>query len=172
MIHEKMEEEINKQINEEMYSAYLYMSMAAYFETLNLKGFANWMFVQYREETDHALKFYNYLKERGGKIKLMAIDEPPHEWKSPKDAFEATYKHEKHITERINHMIDVAEELRDRPTFNLLQWYIDEQVEEEANDEEIIGQLEIIGDNKHALLMLDRELSNRTYTPLIQDSNN
>jgi len=171
MIDEEMEEEINKQINEEMYSAYLYLSMSAYFENTGLKGFSRWMYVQYQEEMDHAMKFYRYLQERGGKVRLYAIKEPPHEWESPLDAFEQTLKHEKHITARINEMVDLAEKKKDRPTFNLLQWYIDEQVEEEANDEEIIQQLKLIGDNGQGLLMLDRELGQRTFTPLTAGEN-
>ena len=166
MIDKKMEEAINQQINEEMYSAYLYMSMSAYFEDIGLKGFANWMYVQYQEEMDHAMKFYRYLVERGGRVRLYAIKEPPHEWKSPLDAMEQTLKHEQHITKCINDLVDLAENLKDRATFNLLQWYIDEQVEEEANDEEIINQLKLIGDNGQGLLMLDRELGQRTYVPL------
>ncbi len=168
MIDKDVEEELNKQINEEMYSAYLYLSMSAYFENIGLKGFANWMYVQYQEEMGHAMKFYRYVQERGGKVRLYAIKEPPHEWKSPLDAFEQTLKHEKHITECINNLVDLAEKKKDRATFNLLQWYIDEQVEEEANDEEIIAQLKLIGDNGQGLLMLDRELGQRTYTPINQ----
>ncbi len=168
MIDREMEEAINRQINEEMYSAYLYMSMSAHFENAGLKGFANWMFVQYQEEMDHAMKFYRYLQERGGKVRLYEINEPPHEWESPLDAMEQTLKHEQHITKCINDLVDLAEKLKDRPTFNLLQWYIDEQVEEEANDEEIINQLKLIGDNGQGLLMLDRELAQRTYTPIQQ----
>ena len=168
MIDREMEEAINRQINEEMYSAYLYMSMSAYFEEQGLNGFANWMYVQYQEEMDHAMKFYRYLQERGGKVRLYEINEPPHEWESPLDAIEQTLKHEQHITKCINDLVDLAEKLKDRPTFNLLQWYIDEQVEEEANDEEIINQLKLIGDNGQGLLMLDRELAQRTYTPIQQ----
>ncbi len=169
MIDKEMEEAINKQINEEMYSAYLYLSMSAYFERIGLKGFANWMYVQYQEEMDHAMKFYRYLIERGGSVKLYAINEPPHGWDSPLHAFEETLKHEKHITECINNLVDLAEKKRDRATFNLLQWYVDEQVEEEANDEEIIQMLKIVGDRGNGLFMIDRELAKRTYTPLANE---
>jgi ferritin len=161
MIEKAMEDAINKQINEEMYSAYLYLSMSSYFENINLKGFANWMYVQYQEEVEHAMKFYQHLKDRGGKMKLYAIAEPPSEWKSPLDAFKATLKHEQHITKCINDLVDLAEKIKDRAAYNMLQWFINEQVEEEANDEEIIAQLEMIGDNKNGLLMIDRELSQR-----------
>ena len=166
MIDKEMEEAINRQINEEMYSAYLYMSMSSYFEEQGLNGFANWMYIQYQEEMDHAMKFYKYLHERGGNVRLYAIKEPPHEWKSPMDAFEQTLKHERHITKCINELVDLAEKKKDRATFNLLQWYIDEQVEEEANDEEIINQLKLTGDNGQGILMLDRELAARVYKPI------
>ncbi len=169
MIDKEIEEAINRQINEEMYSSYLYLSMSAYFESLGLKGFANWMYVQYQEEKDHAMKFYRYLIERGGRVKLYAIKEPPHEWNSPLHAFEETLKHERHITKCINDLVDLVEKKKDRATFNLLQWYVDEQVEEEANDEEIIQKLKMIGDNPQGLLMLDRELAARTYTPLADE---
>ena len=169
MIDKEIEEAINKQINEEMYSSYLYLSMSAYFENMGLRGFANWMYVQYREENDHAMKFYRYLIERGGHIKLYEINEPPHEWSSPLHAYEETLKHEKHITECINNLVDLAEKKKDRATFNLLQWYVDEQVEEEANDEEIIQMLKMVGDRGQGLLMLDRELAKRTYVPLVNE---
>ncbi len=169
MIDKEIEEAINKQINEELYSSYLYLSMSAYFENIGLRGFANWMYVQYQEEKDHAMKFYRYLIERGGRVKLYAINEPPHEWDSPLHAFEETLKHEKHITQCINELVDLAEKKKDRATFNLLQWYVDEQVEEEANDEEIIQMLKMIGNQGHGLLMLDRELATRTYTPLVNE---
>ncbi len=161
MIGKVMEDAINKQINEEMYSAYLYLSMSAYFDSINLNGFSNWMYVQYQEEIEHAMKFIEHLKNRGGRLKLYAIAEPPNEWSSPLDAFKATLEHEKHITKCINDLVDVAEKEKDRAAYNMLQWFIDEQVEEEANDEEIIAQLEMVGDNKNGLLMIDRELAQR-----------
>ncbi|MCD6239587.1 MAG: ferritin [Thermotogae bacterium] len=169
MISKKIEEAINKQINEEMFSSYLYLSMTAYFDSLNLKGFANWMMVQQKEEMDHAMKFYRYLVERGGRVKLYEIKEPLHEWNSPLHAFEDTLKHEKHITECINDLVELAEKEKDRATFNLLQWYVDEQVEEEANDEEIINYLKLIAESGNGLLMLDRELAKRTYVSLVNE---
>lgn len=168
MLKENMKEALNKQINEELYSAYLYLSMSAYFESIGLKGFANWMMVQYKEETDHAMKIYNYLLSHGAGVKLLAINEPAHKWESPLDAFEATLKHEQYITQCINNLIDLAEESKDRPTYNFLQWYIDEQVEEEENDREIIDKLKLVGENSNGLFMIDKELTQRTYTPLIQ----
>ncbi|AEX86272.1 ferritin-like protein [Marinitoga piezophila KA3] len=163
MISKVMEEAINKQINEEMFSAYLYLSMSAYFEKIGLKGFANWMKVQYEEEMFHAMKFYNYLLSRGGEVKLYTIKEPKKDWESPLNAFEETLEHEKHITKCINELVDLAEKEKDRATFNFLQWYIDEQVEEEANDEEIIAKLKMIKDSPNGLFMLDRELAGRTF---------
>jgi len=166
MIDKEMEEALNKQINEEFYSAYLYLSMSAYFERTGLKGFANWMYVQYQEEMGHAMKLYRYLLNRGGTVKLYAIKEPPSEWKSPLDAFQQTLEHERHITKCINDLVDLAERKKDRATFNLLQWYVNEQVEEEANDEEIISRLKMLGDKQpQGLLILDRELAQRKYLP-------
>ncbi len=164
MLAKKMQDAINKQINEELYSAYLYLSMSSWFDSIGLKGFANWMKVQFEEELEHAMKFYNYLLFQGAEVKLMAINEPPHTWKSPLDAFEQTLAHEQHITKCINDLADLADELRDRATQNFLQWFIDEQVEEEANDREIIDRLKLIGDNTNGLFMLDRELAGRTHT--------
>ncbi|MBO8166781.1 MAG: ferritin [Thermotogae bacterium] len=169
MLKERMKEAINKQINEELYSAYLYLSMSGYFNSIGLKGFANWMMVQYKEETDHAMKLYNYLLSQGSDIKLLTINEPPHIWDSPLHAFEETLKHEQHITECINELVDLAEELKDRATYNFLQWYINEQVEEEENDREIIDKLNFVGDSKNGIFMIDNELAQRKYVPLIQE---
>lgn len=169
MLKEKMIDALNKQINEELYSAYLYLSMAAYFDTTGLKGFANWMMVQHKEETDHAMKIYNYLLSHGANVKLLPLKEPPHEWDSPLHAFEETLKHEQHITQCINDLVDLAEELKDRATYNFLQWYVDEQVEEEENDREIINKLKLVGNNYNGLFMIDRELAQRKYVPLIQE---
>ncbi len=162
MIDEEIEKAINDQINEEMYSSYLYLSMSAWFESISLKGFANWMKVQAKEEMDHAMKFYNYIHQRGGKVHLSEIKAPPHEWSSPLHAFEETLKHEKHITACINALVDLAERKRDRTTFNMLQWFIDEQVEEEANDEEIINKLKMI-EGSNGIFMLDGQLAKREY---------
>ena len=163
MIKDRIQEEINKQINEEMFSAYLYLAMSADFAAKNLPGFANWMYVQYQEEMTHTMKFYNYLIERGGKVELRAIAKPQQTWESPLAAFEAAYAHEQHITGRINQMMDVAIEERDHATQIMLQWFISEQVEEEANADEIVQQLKFIEGNKHAIYMLDRELAQRTF---------
>ncbi len=161
MIEKRMQDEINKQINEELFAAYLYQSMAAYFEDMNLKGFVNWMDKQAKEELEHARKFYDYLVERGGRVELEAIEKPQKEWDSPLAAFEGAYAHEQHVTQRINHMMDVAEELKDRATISMLQWFIDEQVEEEANADEYVQMLKMIGHENRGLFMVDRELAKR-----------
>ncbi|MCX8159570.1 MAG: ferritin [Candidatus Saccharicenans sp.] len=161
MISKKMEEAINKQINEEMYSAYLYLSMAGYFAEQNLMGFYHWLYVQYHEELEHAEKFFKYLVERGGQVRLTAIKEPEHNWKGPRDAFEAVLKHERHITGRINELVDLAEVEKDRASFAMLQWFVNEQVEEEANAQDILAKLEMVGDHKQGLLMIDRALAER-----------
>ena len=169
MLDERMKKALTDQVNEEFYSAYLYLSMSAYFSKIGLKGFANWMMVQYKEEVDHGMKMFNYILSRGEDVKLQAIKEPPIEWESPLQVFEETLKHEQHITERINYLVDIAEEVKDRATYNFLQWFIDEQVEEEENDREIIDRLKLIGDSKNGLFMLDRDLGTRTYTPLTNE---
>jgi ferritin len=164
MINERIQAEINKQINEEMYSAYLYLSMSAYFTSINLNGFANWMTVQSQEEMIHAMKFYNFLHERNGRVELDVLAKPTFEWESPLAAFEAAYKHEQHITGRINDMMEAAVEEKDHATQIFLQWFVTEQVEEEASALEVIDKLNFIGDSKHGLYMLDREMAQRAFT--------
>jgi ferritin len=156
---------LNKQINKEIYSAYLYMSMSAYSQFIGLKGFANWFMVQYNEEMEHAMKIYNYINDQGEQVKLMAIDEPPAEFESPMDMFEKTLDHEKFITKSINELVDLATEEKDHATGIFLQWFVTEQIEEEGNDNDIINQLKLIGDNGNGLIMLDRELGGRVFTP-------
>ncbi|KAF2956520.1 ferritin [Marinitoga sp. 38H-ov] len=167
MLKSKMSEALNKQINEELYSSYLYLSMSAYFDNMGLKGFANWMRIQAMEERDHAMKLFDYLLSQGSEVDLKEIKEPQHKWNGIKDVIEATLEHEQHITQCINDLVDIAEELKDRATYNFLQWYIDEQVEEEENAREILDKLELIGDSKDALFMLDKDLAQRVYTPPI-----
>lgn len=165
MISKKIEEALNNQVREEMFSAYLYLSMSAWFATLNLKGFANWMMVQNQEEQAHAMKIFDFITERGGTVKLQKIDQPQHDWKSPLDAFEAAYKHELHITGCINDLVYMAMDEKDRATQVFLDWFVNEQVEEEANADEIVQSLKMVGDKGHGLLMLDREYSQRVFTP-------
>ncbi len=164
MLDEKMLKELNQQIQEETYSGYLYLAMAADLEVKGYKGFATWLRVQAREEKIHADIFYNYIIDRQGNVELLEIKKPLIEWKSPLDAFNAAYKHEQHITARISHMMKVARELSDHATERVLDWFVDEQVEEEANTSEAVQQLEIAGDQAQAVLMLDREMGTRAFT--------
>jgi ferritin len=161
MIKKKMEDALNKQINEEAFSSYLYLAMVAYFEEQNLKGFAHWFKTQVQEEAFHMMKLYNHIIERGGSVKLEAIDKPKHGWDSPFQLFEEALNHERHITECINNLMDVAIEEKDHAARNLLNWFVDEQVEEEDQFTEIVEKLKMIGDNKAMLLMLDTEMTQR-----------
>ena len=163
MISEKMQNAFCDQINKELFSEYLYLSMKAYFLNLNLNGFATWMDVQVQEEHAHAMGMFDYVIERGGKIELLAIDKPETNWNSPLDVFKAVLKHEEYVTSRINALMDVAEEERDRAATIFLNWYLKEQVEEEANVGGVLAQLELIGDDKTALFALDKELATRTF---------
>ncbi|MBD3228382.1 MAG: ferritin [Candidatus Lokiarchaeota archaeon] len=165
MINEKLEDAINKQINRELYSAYLYLSMAAWFETKGYSGFANWMQVQFEEETFHAMKFFNYINERGGRVKLMDIEAPPKDWESPLDAFKYTYEHETKVTALINNLMKIATEENDYAAISFLNWYVDEQVEEEANASELVEKLKMTGKNGSAIFMLDKELAARVFNP-------
>ncbi len=161
MIEKKMEEEINEQINAELYSGYLYLAMSAYFEEQNLSGFARWMRLQAEEEKEHAMRFFDHLVNRGGDIQLDGIDAPPMEWGSPLKAFQDAYAHEQNVTGMINGLVDLAIETGDHASRSMLQWFVDEQVEEEDSTSEIVGKLELIGDEGKALYMLDRELGQR-----------
>ena len=168
MISEKLQEAFNEQINKEFYSEYLYLAMKVYFQELNLQGFVNWFDVQVQEEHAHAMGMVNYLNDRGGKIELRAIDKPVVEGNSPLEVFEHVLRHEEYVTSRINHVMDVAEEVKDRAAMHLLDWYIKEQVEEEANVGGVLATLRLIGDDKKALLILDKDLAARTFVaPII-----
>lgn len=163
MINEKLEKAFNDQINKELYSEYLYLSMQAYFERLNLKGFVNWMSVQVQEEHAHALGMFDYLNQRGGNVQLEAIDKPETDWESPLAVFEQVLEHEEYVTSRINALMDVAEETKDRAAMSFLNWYLKEQVEEEDNVGNVLATLKLIGDDKKALLMLDKDFATRTF---------
>ena len=167
MINEKLEKEFNVQINKELYSEYLYLAMKTYFMEQNLMGFVNWFDVQVQEEHAHAMGMFNYLNERGGQIELMAIDKPEFSGKTPLEIFEEVLKHEQYVTSRINTVYDVAEEVRDRAAMKFLDWYIDEQVEEEASVDGVLSTLKLIGDDKNALLLLDKDLATRVFNPPI-----
>ena len=163
MINSKLEEAFNDQINKELYSEYLYLAMKTKFMEWNLQGFVNWFNVQIQEEHAHGMGMFDYLDERGGKIDLRAIDRPEVKGNTPLEIFEHVLEHEQFVTSRINHLADVAEEVKDRATLNFLNWYLKEQVEEEANVGGLLATLKLIGDDKKALLMLDKELSTRTF---------
>jgi len=165
MLSEKMADALNGQVNKEMYSAYLYMSMSAYSTYTGLKGFANWFMVQYQEEMTHAMKIYDYLNAQGAQVKLAAIAQPPTEFVSPLDMFEKTLEHEKFVTKSINELVDLAIQENDHATNIFLQWFVTEQIEEEGNDTEIISELKLIGEDGRGLLMLDRELAQRVFVP-------
>ncbi len=165
MLKPVMQDALNEQINAELFSGYLYLSMAAYFESRNLKGMANWMRVQEQEERFHALKFYDYIVERGGTVVLGAIAAPETAWASPLAAFQAAYEHELKVTARINALVDLAMKESDHATTAFLQWYVNEQVEEEASVDGVVQQLKLGGDNSSALFMIDKELAARVFTP-------
>ena len=163
MINEKLEEEFNEQLNRELYSAYLYQAMAAHFEEKSLEGFANWMDIQAQEEMTHARKFYNFINERGGRVRLKGIDEPKFKWESPLAAFEDALEHEELITEKINDLVDLSVEENDHAARSFLQWFVDEQVEEEDSVNNIVDKLNIFGDSGQSLYMLDDKLSQRIF---------
>lgn len=165
MINEKVGKILNEQVNKEFYSAYLYLSMSAYFSDVGLLGFANWMKVQFQEEQAHAMLIYDFLINRGEKVILTAIDTPPNTWECPLCVMEEVLKHEEYVTGLINNIVTVAEEVKDRATMSYMNWFVDEQVEEEANAQDIIAKLKLIGDDKSALYLLDKDLAARVYTP-------
>jgi ferritin len=163
MINDTMEKALNDQINAEYHSSYIYLAMAAYFESINMRGFANWMTVQAKEEMAHVMKFYHYVFERGGRVILKAIPAPGKEWKSILDAFRAAYAHEQYITGRIHKLMEQAVKEKDFATQGLLQWFVNEQVEEEASALEWVTKLEMVGDSKPGLYMMDREAGARAF---------
>jgi ferritin len=164
MVSRKMEEALNGQVNKEMYSAYLYMAMSAYSDSIGLKGFANWFMVQYHEEMLHAMKIYEFIARVGGKVKLASVAEPPSEFGTPLEMFKKTLEHEQFITKSINDLVDLAMEDKDHATQIFLQWYVTEQVEEEENDNDIIAKLELVGNGKEGIFMIDQELGGRMTT--------
>jgi len=161
MLSKKMQAALNAQINAELYSSYLYLAMAAYFESQNLLGFANWMHKQSDEENTHGMKFYNYINSRRGRVTLTALEGPTTEWASPLAVFEDSLKHEQKVTGLINQLMDLAISESDHATISFLKWFVDEQVEEEANVDAVIQDLKRIGDAPQGLFILDRELAGR-----------
>jgi len=165
MLDEKMQTALNKQMNAELYSSYLYLSMSAYFQSISLPGFANWLRIQAQEELVHAMKFYDFINERGGRVMLQPVEGPPTEWSSPLDVFENTYKHEQKVTGLINDLVNLAVKEGDHATNIFLQWFVTEQVEEESSADEVVQKLKLMGDAKGGLFMLDREMAQRAFTP-------
>ncbi len=161
-MNSKVEKSLNEQVHAEFFSFYLYLSVSAYFKTIHLDGFANWMSVQAQEEFGHAMKLFDFLIERGGQVELLALDAPERQWDSPSAAFDAVLEHEKYITERINSLVDVSTEEKDHATTVMLHWYVAEQVEEVATADTLTNQVKMVEGSSHGLLMLDRELAGRT----------
>ena len=161
MIKQEIQEALNAQIIREMYSSNLYLSMAAYYASNNLNGFANWMRLQAEEELRHALKIFDFVLDRNGKIQLDKIPSPPITWESPIAPFEDSYKHEQLISSQINDIQDLAFQLKDYATVSFLNWFANEQVEEEKSTNDILDRLQLAGDSKASLFLIDRELGNR-----------
>jgi len=161
-MNKKMYEAINTQINKELFSGYLYLSMQAYFANQNLPGFAHWMHIQAKEEFMHAMKMFEYLGDRGEQPKMLAIDAPETNWSSPLKVFENAYSHEQKVTKMIHKLAELAASIKDHATQSFLKWFIDEQVEEEASADAILQKLKMAGSDKTALLYLDAELAKRT----------
>jgi len=161
MLGKKMEEALNKQVNAEFYASFLYMSMSADFEAKNLPGIAHWMMEQAKEEYEHAMKFYRHIVERGGAVKLEAIEGPKTQWKDALEAFSEAYGHEQKVTGMINKLVEISEAEKDYASRSLLQWFVDEQVEEEAQTSLIVEQLKMTAGSNGGLLMLDHRLGKR-----------
>jgi len=161
MISKKMESELNEQVNKEFYSAYLYLAMAAYCTKIGLPGFSQWMRAQYEEENMHVTKMYDYILDQGGEVHLKAIEEPAKEFGSPLDIFEQTLEHEQFITKSIHNLMSLAIEEKDYATQTFLQWYVTEQVEEEANVQDVLNPLRMVGNDKGGLMMIDQKLGGR-----------
>jgi len=169
MIKKRVLDALNSQLNAELYSAYLYLSMEAYFESIDLSGFANWMRAQAQEELIHAMKFYDYIVQRGERVDLTSIDEPQKEWDSPLAVFEHVYEHEKKVTGLINDLVDISVAESDHATTNFLQWYVAEQVEEEESASGVLQRVKLTADSPGGLFMLDTELGQRVFNPPAQE---
>ena len=163
MLSKAMQDALNQQIQREVYSEYFYLAMAAYLMDLNLDGFANFFLIQAKEEHDHVLKFFNYINDRGGRVIVSGIDDPPIEFSSSQDVFEKAYEHEKFVSKSIHELMDLAIKENDHPAKVFLQWFVDEQVEEEATMDRIVNRIKLVGGQGHGILMIDNELAARTY---------
>lgn len=171
MISKKMEDMLNEQVKNEFFSAYFYLSMSAWFTSKNLNGFANWYSVQAQEERDHATMIMDYILRVGGNAEFRAIDAPDTDFKSPMDIFEKTLAHERMVTGLLNDLMGQAVDERDFKTQHFLQWYINEQVEEEENASGLIEKLKISGNSEAGILYMDNEAAARVYTPATQTAN-
>ena len=165
MLSERMEQALNGQVNAELQSAYQYLAQSAYFESIDLKGFAHWMRIQYQEERAHALKIYQFIIDREGRVRLMPLAEPVGEWESPTRAFEAALESERDNSRRIHEICDLAMGQTDHATLAFMQWFVNEQVEEEAVAYDLLQRLKLVADSNAGLFMLDQELSQRTPAP-------
>lgn len=165
MISKKMQDAINEQINKEMYSEYFYLSMASYFNSIGLSGFENFFLIQVEEERFHAMKMYKFLNDRGGRVYLQKIEAPKTEFNSAVEVFELAYKHEQYVSKLINELMDLAIGENDHAAKSFLNWFIDEQVEEEDSMETILNKLKLIGGDGYGMLMMDNELAGRTFSP-------
>ncbi|HOX34804.1 MAG TPA: ferritin [Methanoregulaceae archaeon] len=161
MLSKNMEEALNKQINRELYSSYLYLAMSSYFKSMNMDGFAKWMRIQANEEKTHAMKIYDYVIARGGKVSLLPIEAPKAKWASAGKVFEEVYAHEQKVTGMINALVDLAAKEKDHASFEMLQWFVKEQVEEEEHASGILAQIRIVGDIPGHLFWLDHQLGKR-----------
>ncbi len=161
MLKERIQERLNEQIKHELQSAYVYFAMAGYFESINLDGFANWMIVQAQEELSHAFRIFRYINDRGGRASMQAIEAPPKDWNSPLDVAKSAYEHECMVSEMITECVALAAKDNDLMTTTFLQWFVAEQVEEEASADRLVQKLALIGDNSSGLFLLDSELSKR-----------
>ncbi len=161
MLGKAVQDAMNEQIKNELYSAYQYLSMAAYCESVNLPGFAHWMRAQSREEMEHAMKFYDFILDRSGRVVLQAIDQPVVEFGSPLEVFEQVLEHEQKVTAMINELYGLAVRENDYASQTFLQWFVTEQVEEEKNAGDVVETLKMVGDTSEALFLLDRELGRR-----------
>ena len=167
MLSPKTLEALNRHLNRELYSAYLYLAMSAHFETKSLSGMANWMRIQFQEELQHAYKFFDFVNERQGKVDLLAIDAPPATWDSPLQVFQQAGEHEAQVTDWINELADLAQQESDHATGTFLQWFITEQIEEESTVQTIVDRLKMVGDNSALLFMIDDQLGQRALAPAV-----
>jgi ferritin len=165
VLKDRLQDALNSQVNAEIYSAYLYLSMSAYLHSTNLEGFAHWMRVQAQEELMHAMRFYDFVVARGGRVNLKPIAGPPATWTSPLAVFEGVMEHERKVTGLINDIVDMALDERDHATYSFLQWFVDEQVEEESTAEHLVKKLKLVGQDGSSVYLLDKELGQRVLTP-------